>query len=96
MVLVLGEAQRLCDTTYDGIEQLWDKEVSDTRASQGLRAAIFNKVLEMETNYDSFHILFANMSLNIKALPRRLSMMDSLKETNLPDIFEYLEPDESL
>ena len=95
LVIVRNEAQRLCCATYQGIQYLWDLEVPDDRAGQGLRSMVFCKVLSMEKAYDSFQILFQNMSLDISTLPRRLSMMNSFgTENHIDDVLTYIDPEE--
>ena len=94
LALVRNEAQRLCSATYQGIQFLWDMEVPDDMAGQGLRAIVFSKVMSLEKSYDSFHMLFRSMSLDIRPLPRRLSMIHSLEEDNFVDILSYVDSEE--
>ena len=95
LTLVRNEAQTLCSATFQEIQYLWDLEVPSDKAGKGLRSMVFCKVFSLEKSYDSYHILFQNMSLDIRALPRRLSMVYSWEEENIFDIMSYIEPEES-
>ena len=93
MSLACKEAQELCDTTLGSIDYLRNIEFTQTKTEIGLRALVYEKVVALESLYDTYCILFQGLSITTHQLSNRISNSEKMDENNenFMDVLEYVD-----